>query len=681
MRRRLLLASFIGSLASASIAACGGSDSSPPVDQDAGPTGTATADARTDFDVTTTSDGGTQDATTQDVSSGDDASASDGSDASASDVADAITNDADGATTDGSEVDATDAADAAVACTGNNTACTRGDNTAGLCQGGVCTTCNDPGDDATCTTAYATDGGPSSYVCVQGACVPGDCHTSTTCAGKVCTNNSCASCANDTACTSDSTYGANTICSESSGTCVSNTCSTANAACATSASHFCCSVSLPLGDGGTTPGNVCLSGNCCDNSQCGGATPACIVNTCTACDAHSGTLWVVDPISGSDLTTGSGTAGGTSSGACAFKTITKAIAALSAAAQADAGSGTPPVGTKILVRGPSVALAGETFPIDLPANVTLEGQNGVRIGRGGSTLLSTSATGTKLVNLEFDGESLATFCVDANTTAALTLEGVDIHDCGIGVRARQSAFLTVGPGSHLHANSTGLRVQNTAKAQIASNGAQILIDSNTSTGVFVADTAALNVTGDSSTNSVMLRQNNVGLWFQQTPGSGDLPTSLIDGLVAKANTSAGIEINGGSSMTLRRSASVGNLYGVLVMSGVVAGSENDTSKIDLGTDASADAGVNFGANILQTKSAAAGGVPNTGAGICLLIQPNKSQTLKARGNAFASLDHTTEVNCATTAATLDSSPNCTGAADVAGQGLNGNNVVVESCTF
>src|SRR6185369_7803569 len=74
-------------------------------------------------------------------------------------------------------------------------------------------------------------------------------------------------------------------------------------------------------------GATCAPGNCCTNAECSGATPACSGHTCIACDV-GGNTFHVNPMDGSDASSGSGAAGGTPNAACAFKTLAAALAAV-----------------------------------------------------------------------------------------------------------------------------------------------------------------------------------------------------------------------------------------------------------------------------------------------------------------------------------------------------------------
>lgn len=263
------------------------------------------------------------------------------------------------------------------------------------------------------------------------------------------------------------------------------------------------------------------------------------------------------------------------------------------------------------------------------------------------------------------------------TGGAVTIEGADIRRCGLGVRAKGAASVTVGPSTRIRENTTGMSLQQTSTTTLSSSGAQISLEQNSSMGIDVNDQAKLTIDGDASAETIVAKQNTIGIWFHHVPGLGVLPTSEVKGLVAKQNVAGGVQINGGSAVRVRGSVLVANLYGINVPSGSIANYENDTSRIDLGTDTGTDAG----GNTLQDKSAASGGTPNSGAGLCFAIQPNKSQQLAARGNKFATADATGTVDCKTAAAdtAIGAAATCAGGANVAGQGRTGNTVHLDNC--
>jgi hypothetical protein len=90
----------------------------------------------------------------------------------------------------------------------------------GLCSGGACAPCTSE-EDAACQSAYGDSSTP--WLCVAGACVTGDCHADADCpAGEICgvgSANLCGPCEADGDCQADPSYGPNTTCNSSNGTC------------------------------------------------------------------------------------------------------------------------------------------------------------------------------------------------------------------------------------------------------------------------------------------------------------------------------------------------------------------------------------------------------------------------------------------------------------------------------
>jgi hypothetical protein len=140
-----------------------------------------------------------------------------------------------------------------------------------------------------------------------------------------------------------------------------------------------------------------------------------------------------------------------------------------------------------------------------------------------------------------------------------------------------------------------------------------------------------------------------------------------------SKTTHGVHIFGGSTLKLRDSITGGNhLDGVFVTTFNGATKNDDVSHIDLGDLASAT--TTAGGNTLQYATGGAFN-PNLGVGVCLNLTANAGQTLAAIGNTFEA------ANCATTAAALKVSNNCTGGGDVGVTGKNTTNkIAVNTCT-
>jgi hypothetical protein len=421
---------------------------------------------------------------------------------------------------------------------------------------------------------------------------------------------------------------------------------------------------------------ACVVGTCHASATCAASTPACVNNNCAACDAPDGNAVVVDPVNGIDIAAnGSGTAGGGSAaGVCAFKTITFALAHLGGATTVD-----------VLATGPvSVATNGETFPIVVPANVTIGGSAGIATikdvaSNSTGVAFRLASSGSALGNLLIDGGGTGINGVVATTGASSTVSNVEVKNfVAAGIRA-EAGTLAIGAGTNLHNNGvgsgqelSGLHVTATGQVTITggvtgiqfnhNGGSGILVDSDGSEKLTITGTP----TGTGTTGSVVANNNGVaGLEIAQTAAAPQL--IKVDGLVAASNTHDGLRVGGGSHIEVRGSVFVGNGdNGVNVVTAPSGTAKDDVSAIDLGTDTATDAGK----NLLQSTA-----LPNNGAGVCLNIAANKSQTLNAQGNTWVSGG--AAIDCSTTAGTLSESTSvvasndkpCSGATDIGGTGL------------
>jgi hypothetical protein len=577
---------------------------------------------------------------------------------------------------DSSAVDAS--GDAAAACSPASSACSGGGVTSGLCKSSVCVACTDTTDDALCAAAYA-DGG--AFICKAGSCVSGNCHSSSTCSGNVCASNACAACTTDSQCKNDPAYGSSFVCNTTLGTCVSSACSTPNTACTVNAADECCAVSNA---------NVCVAGNCCTNAQCAPGAPACQSNTCTQCDAVANNTYTVDPVNGSDtLGNGSGSAGGAAAAVCAFKTITKALAVIGA---------NPPANTKINVVGPSTVQAGETFPIVVPVNVTIAGVTGavtvsVPIAATGGFRLRAGSSG--IANLIVDGTGNTATArgiqVETGSQASTAITGVEVRSFPeAGIRVQDTGVVTIGPGTNVHnsgstgASRPGLHVTGAGTAIIASSAAAISFHDNSFAGIGVDNGGSVMITGTPGVGQAgtVVTYSNIGpgIVIAGVPNAGQYPTqSALTGLVSYSNTGDGARFLGGSNVKVRGSRFYTNLVGVTVsQAGSGALSYNDdVSHIDLGSNASSDPG----SNVIQSPALLDAGavLANANAGLCLSIAANKSQTLLAAGNRWASSTNTV-LDCALASpGTLSKSSTCSAGVDLGGNGQTGNTVTIANC--
>jgi hypothetical protein len=642
-------------------------------------------------------DGGNMDATL-DASGGaagnDGAGGGDGSGGASPDVSsDEGEGASDDVTDEGSDAsgDVSDAGDAGPVCTVDNTPCSNGGSN-GLCKSQVCAACSDgPGpDDINCTAAYG-----GAHLCLSGVCTPGNCRVNGDCGGDVtgplcgiAQAHFCAKCATDAQClaASPSTPVCNTgtgVCVASAGSCTGQA---DNMQCSINSADVCC-------------GSACTAGECCTGSagdtacktKLGNNSAVCSAGReCTLCDAASGLTFIVDPASGVDNgATGSGTAGGQPNAACAFKTVTRALQAIGA---------TPAAGTIVRIRntGPvSVAGNGETFPLNVTANVTITasggavtvtpppGEIGFAFASAGSGINGSLGGGSLII----DGAANTAFTAVTSTTGATattTLENVTIQNFlrdGIqaiaGTLTIKQGVLVTGSGTTA-ARRPGLHVTSTGHVDITVPSGQALtaFNNNTQYGILVDGAGSLTITGSQAggTGTIETRGNYTsGLAITQTPAVG-LPLNTVTGFMSVGTTNGhGIRLGGGSNVKIRNSQSLGNFNSGIIVATLVIGAtrHNTLTGIDLGKVADP------GGNQFQ---ATIGSNANQGAGICLQVDPNTG-ALSARGNLFSA-----GKNCATTAASLTfNSTACSANRDLglvvsSGGVTTGNDIDVVQCT-
>jgi hypothetical protein len=558
-----------------------------------------------------------------------------------------------GGTTSVSEADASTDSGPVISstCTGaNDSACQIG-GANGLCLGGTCSACTPVNDDLNCTSAYGSATAP--YQCIAGACTPGDCRVDTDCKGtdadEICgvtTPNTCGKCTTDAQCQAAS-YGAKYICDTAKGTCVSGACTTTSKACTSNAKDFCCG----------SPA-ACVPGNCCVTADCTGNSQTCVNFVCSTCKAPTDNTYYVDPLNGSDKT-GVGS-GGTAGGACAFQSITRALAVIGAAANA---------GTTIKVLPTGTVGAAETFPLTPGKNITIEGATtgtptvvDVPASTVGFTLAEAKVA---LSNLTITGTSLAAnagISVTAGTASLATVIVEDMGTYGIGVSGGTLAIGTAVQSNHNKGD--GLKVTAGKVTISVPTGDTAASFNNNSYGIVILDTGSITIgaaTGQAAEVAHASVNTHAGLFIEQTPGTGTLapPANVVYNFKANTNGTNGVHLYGGSSLELRNSSTQGNADNGLWVEAYSASAgdagkvtSSDLSQINLGTTTPADPG----GNTFQYAEAAS---PNAGAGICVDLAAAADQQLNAAGNIFEG------TNCATATVTLRTNNTCTGAVDYA----------------
>jgi hypothetical protein len=393
------------------------------------------------------------------------------------------------------------------------------------------------------------------------------------------------------------------------------------------------------GTGGTTGGSGGAAGGAGGSAGTSGAGGS----TSVACDPVTNATYVVDPVNGDDgMATGSGTAGGTPSGACAFKTVTAAIAAI----------GSPATATTLQIVGTSTVSAGETFPFTVPANTTVTATGGVVTVTPpaglGAFKLSGAASG-------IDGGTGLVVQGAKATNAALDI-GVDVSGgagkgifvknatiagfAGPGIGVHGAPTLALGPGVTVQDNGygdgaktpAGIVITDTSSVVIdlpLGTEAPVLVTKNHFGGLSTSKNALVTITGKPGatlgTGTVVFSQSLGGPGIEISTTATGLTGSTLNGVVAYKNAGSGIRTYPDAALKVRNSVALGNgLFGVRV----------EVDAAATGTGAGLDFGKagDYGLNVLQDPVTA-----NKGAGICLVVETGASLgniAVAAQGNNF-----------------------------------------------
>ncbi|MDP9034064.1 MAG: hypothetical protein M3O50_04615 [Myxococcota bacterium] len=509
-------------------------------------------------------------------------------------------------------------------------------------NGRACAACVDVQDDSNCTAAYGASGG--SFLCISGVCSAGDCRTSADCSGSasgpLCgasTPRRCGLCTTDARCAS--AFPAAPVCNLTTGLCASDLCTSTGSnpppVCPVSPADVCCAGRCRAGGP-----RACCPGPGADAYCAATLAPAqglCIGGTCSVCPPASGGVYAVDPINGSDR---AGT-GARTTPRCAFQTITAALSFI--------GRSSAPISPNtVIVVGPSTVQAGESFPLTVPAHVSVVTSSGpvtinVAPGVSGFVLAAPGAAvaGGPGAPLTLAGTGAATNGIAAARGSDLTtrLQQVTITGfAGAGIWIHGSGALWIGPGvvstrnGSATAPASGLHVTESAQAQIdvAAGSAPTHFDANTNHGILVEGSAFVTVSGAvtdalAGVGTITTNFNSqAGLWIAQTPGS---PANVVSGLVSFGSVAGnGMRFFAGSTVTLRDSVSLGNSSAGVRVSDTTA--SVDLTGIDLGRPVATE----YGHNVFQ----ASGPAHNSGAGVCLDLSNGATDVLVAAGNLFRS---------------------------------------------
>jgi hypothetical protein len=362
----------------------------------------------------------------------------------------------------------------------------------------------------------------------------------------------------------------------------------------------------------------------------GGGDSATIVDASSgvdaSCDPPRTDAVFVDPLSGADVAgNGSGTAGGSPRGSCAFKTITYALGQIAAPATVNV------VDTAVV----SAATNGETFPIHVPAGVTVTGASAVR-----PVATLTKQTGFLL---EGDGAALRDFTivgtvatVGVSAQRKVTMSGVEVEHAATGVQVLDFATLTIVAGAFatsLHDNSyAGLIAGDYSSVQIlggvAGATAPIHFDANGTFGIVVGSgtvrgtseaTLVISGTPMGGIAGTVTTNGNAGGAGVSIQACGSYPgvQSAITGLVS-ANNRWGLESTCSSPLKVRQSVFVQNERAAAIISSY---------------DAFQGVGADFGTagdpglNLLQWPA-------TKGVALCWGFEKGQTATLNAVGNRW-----------------------------------------------
>jgi hypothetical protein len=541
-----------------------------------------------------------------------------------------------------------------------------------------------------CTQSSQCNGDPRyrDHVCVNGSCAPGDCLTSTQCNGAkegfVCgvgMRNRCGACTTDAQCAMDAKYRQTnrTTCfvgqGADRGKCVTNACQTVNQRCPQNPAAICCAA-------GTARG--CVIGDCCDSAQCGNGQ-VCSNNKCivagAGCDGPANNQIVVDPRFGLDSSTGSGRAGGANRGDCAFRTLTRALAAAGTGA-INRGTiiirGTAGAMTELRTMGGSAADPAESLPITVSIAVRITTEGGpvqLRLTRPGVPGLRLQApvaiepVAAAPLIIDGVGNSGGSGIEVFNAGASeVRLQNLAVRNTGDHALKVDSAGTTVRLGQNVTASDAGTAAaprngllinDGTVVIDLQGNQPSTSFTENTGAGIAVLGAGGLEILGNPANNprsgqgTVVVRDNggggaqNAGVFIGQAPNGKAV--RLTGAVVFGHAQTAGIKVVGGSNLRLRGSIVINNGVGVLL---AAAGQNQNFARVDLGTETEP------GQNVLQDRGA--GATPNRNGGICFLDPTDQeAQVINAQGNRFSP-----QVNCAAQAGMLAFSANCTGGIDV-----------------
>jgi hypothetical protein len=449
-----------------------------------------------------------------------------------------------------------------------------------LCKNGRCSRCDDVTDDARCAQAHG-----AGYLCIGGACVVAECHDDADCGGKTCDDRRCKGCHDDNGCADP----AKPFCNRATGVCeLAPPCSMAGLSCA--ADHFCC---------GATP--TCKEIECCTDENCATKGPGftCHQNACVAaatCPDVTNHSYFVD----ANATGASGQNGSTG---CPFTNLKHGLDTIVATGDNIANAVTVTLRSDI---NESNQGAG-TFPVVIPANVTLRGNSNttrptiiVPTNTTGFVFASPQQGGITQVSLKTGGGSTSgsgvwvknTFAGDLSPNLNINFSRVSIVGFYNGIRGDQGGYMGIQSDVSSSVNgNAGLLLQD-AYARIVVNATSVHDHFELNRyGIYVAGASLLyaNATVDAQqVKTIQVSNNTYGIRFLSSlaskTGNATTVTNLLDNIEMNSNSAgnegAGLYIYAGSTMRVRSCSFKDDYNGVRVVSN---GTNDDVSAIELGT--------------------------------------------------------------------------------------------------
>lgn len=370
------------------------------------------------------------------------------------------------------------------ACACDNDPSCHGTNTYCL-NASTVATCGSDGNQPACNVVVSTHACGGSSACMGGACV---CPAAGTTAGTGCSTLNATMCSGTDIliCVTESTSGCNLW----------------------QASTHC-----------SDDGLIC-------GTKAGGG-PAC------QCPENTGTDVFVDPAAGSDVAAGLFPTGVQNPPACRFATLTKGLSVVGSPGRVVALTANPPV-----------KFIGETFPLAVPAGITLT--TGDASPNAADYQIAYSGGAASAVNLA-GGSALRGFSIDATGAAAALVT------CTSGTVTLDTLLLSGGGTA-----TAGLEVANSCNATLLSTS---IVD-------FAGPALAVSTSGMVGVTGGLLSASLIGL--SQTNG-----TVSASGLAVQSNGQYGIRLSGSGSPMLTitgqtvvaNNGTTGNYAGVSVAKG------------------------------------------------------------------------------------------------------------------